>query len=432
MALSRVKTWGSELLTSSDLNAEINNILNNPISLISPLTGGLDWDGQTMTLDAAAATTLVSSAAISLNVTSGAKSGTPAAASGSILNFSAQTFTDSATAGSGTATSYAAYSLARPTLAATNASVTTTDAATFYIPNNVAAGTNETITNSWAMWIDAGNARFDDSVVVNGTTDSTSIATGSIQTDGGLGVTKALWVGGLANIAGAVTLQSTLDVTGAITGNVTGNCTGTSGSTTGNAATVTTNANLTGHVTSVGNAAVLGTFTLAQLNTAVSDGNATITLGTEQASTSGTSIDFTGIPAGVKRITIKFAGVSTNGTSNKLIQIGDVDGFEATTYLGSGAQIVDGASPGVTSYTTGFGIRSADAAGILHGTVVLDLENAAAFTWIASGTLSSSEAARVFIVSGSHSLSAELTQVRITTVNGSDAYDAGVINISYE
>jgi len=46
---------------------------------------------------------------------------------------------------------------------------------------------------------------------------------------------------------------------------------GSSGSTTGNAATVTTNANLTGHVTSVGNAASLGSFTVAQLSTALSD-----------------------------------------------------------------------------------------------------------------------------------------------------------------
>ena len=44
---------------------------------------------------------------------------------------------------------------------------------------------------------------------------------------------------------------------GPITGNVTGNTSGTSGSTTGNAATVTTNANLTGDVTSSGNAATL-------------------------------------------------------------------------------------------------------------------------------------------------------------------------------
>ena len=45
MALSRIKTWGAEVLTFSDLNAEFNNILNNPISLISPFTGNVDGDG---------------------------------------------------------------------------------------------------------------------------------------------------------------------------------------------------------------------------------------------------------------------------------------------------------------------------------------------------------------------------------------------------
>ena len=47
-----------------------------------------------------------------------------------------------------------------------------------------------------------------------------------------------------------------------------------------------------------------------------------ITSGTSQASTSGTSIDFTSIPSWVKRITLMFNGVSTNGTSNYQIQIG--------------------------------------------------------------------------------------------------------------
>jgi hypothetical protein len=68
-----------------------------------------------------------------------------------------------------------------------------------------------------------------------------------------------------------------LTVTGvnaAFTGNLTGDVAGTlNGSCTGNAATVTTNANLTGHITSVGNAAVLGSFTIAQLSTAISDAN---------------------------------------------------------------------------------------------------------------------------------------------------------------
>lgn len=45
MALSRIKTWVAEKLYASDLNAEFNNILNNALSLISPLTGNLNAGG---------------------------------------------------------------------------------------------------------------------------------------------------------------------------------------------------------------------------------------------------------------------------------------------------------------------------------------------------------------------------------------------------
>ncbi len=74
---------------------------------------------------------------------------------------------------------------------------------------------------------------------------------------------------------------------GPLTGNVTGNASGSSGSTTGNAATVTTNANLTGGVTSVGNAATV--VTNANLTGDVtSTGNAT-TLGTVAVAKGGTN-----------------------------------------------------------------------------------------------------------------------------------------------
>jgi hypothetical protein len=49
------------------------------------------------------------------------------------------------------------------------------------------------------------------------TTDSSSVSTGSIITAGGVGIAKALYVGTTANVAGAVTLQSTLGVTGITT-----------------------------------------------------------------------------------------------------------------------------------------------------------------------------------------------------------------------
>lgn len=154
----------AEVLSASDLNAEFNNILNNPVALWSPAAAAVDLDGQIITLDAAAATQVVSSAAISWNFTSGAKTGTPAT-TGSVANWSASTFTDNATAASGTAAAWVGTALQRPTLAATNALVTTTDAATHYIANAPLAGTNETITNAWALWVDAGNVRFDEDII---------------------------------------------------------------------------------------------------------------------------------------------------------------------------------------------------------------------------------------------------------------------------
>ena len=162
-----------------------------------------------------------------------------------------------------------------------------------------------------------------------------------------------------------------------------------------------------------------------------SKGRAPITLATEQASTSGTSIDFTSIPSGARRISICFVGVSSNGTSNKLIQIGSSGTPLTTTYLGSGALLAT-ATPDTSNYTTGFGIKSADAGNILHGTVTLTLENASTNTWTAAGVLGNSGAAVIFWSAGSVSLAAALDIVRITTVNGTDAYDAGAINITYE
>jgi hypothetical protein len=68
-------------------------------------------------------------------------------------------------------------------------------------------------------------------------------------------------------------------ITANLTGNVTGNVSGSSGSTTGNAATVTTNANLTGEVTSVGNAAAIATTSAAggHIITALTNNGGTLT-----------------------------------------------------------------------------------------------------------------------------------------------------------
>lgn len=194
MALARVKTWSAgEVLTASDLNTEVNNILNNALTLISPLTGALDLDGFALTVDAAAVTTLQSTAAVALSYITGSKAGTPGS-TGSMANFSAHTFTDSATAGAGTATSYTGFSIQRPTLAATNAGVVTTDAATLYVANSPAAGTNETITNAYALWVDNGTTRLDGDLTVGGNAAVTgnSTVTGNASVGGTLATTGVI------------------------------------------------------------------------------------------------------------------------------------------------------------------------------------------------------------------------------------------------
>lgn len=156
---------------------------------------------------------------------------------------------------------------------------------------------------------------------------------------------------------------------------------------------------------------------------------AAMTLGTP-TSASGASVDFTSIPAGTKRIVVNFSGISTNGTSNPLIELGDSGGIETSGYLGAGSQLAGGATS--ANYTTGFGIPSAAAAATIHGSITLTLMDSSSFLWAASGTLGLSNGATTYTVGGSKALSAELDTVRITTVGGTDTFDAGTFNILYE
>jgi hypothetical protein len=154
------------------------------------------------------------------------------------------------------------------------------------------------------------------------------------------------------------------------------------------------------------------------------------TSGTSQASTSGTSINFTGIPSWVKRITIMFKSVSTNGSSNWLVRLGTSSGIVSTGYLGSGAYV--GSVTGGANSTAGFILQIGSTAQVMHGTVVLCLQDSSSNSWVQNATLGDSSQAFIFLSAGSLTLASVLTQVRITTVNGTDAFDAGAINILYE
>jgi len=156
-----------------------------------------------------------------------------------------------------------------------------------------------------------------------------------------------------------------------------------------------------------------------------------LTSGTAIASTSGTAIDFTGIPSWVRRITVMFSGVSTNGSSHIQIQLGDSGGVETTGYLGTSTTI-QGTAAGTTAFTAGFGIRYDSAAGVRHGAITLSLLNSSTNAWVAAGVLATSDTAATIQTAGSKALSDVLDRVRITTVGGTDTFDAGVINLLWE
>ena len=188
----------------------------------------------------------------------------------------------------------------------------------------------------------------------------------------------------------------------------------------------------TGVTTSTGSGAVvLGTSPSISGAVLSSMASSVITSGTVVASTSGTSIDFTSIPSWVKRITIMFNGVSTNGTSINLIQIGDSGGIETTGYAGAGVSITS--TPGAisASQTTGFGIGGNNAAAnTKNGSAVLTLMDTN--LWVINGQFGFGSEARTDFTAGSKTLSATLDRVRVTTVTGTNTFDAGSINILYE
>ena len=175
------------------------------------------------------------------------------------------------------------------------------------------------------------------------------------------------------------------------------------------------------------------TLTSPTITGATWSGASVITSGTAVASTSGTSVNFTGIPSWVKRITVMFNGVSTSGTSAIQTQIGG--GSIETTGYNSVAGVVTGGYAGATgaaNATTGFLMEynSQTAAMLMSGHLVIT--NISGNIWIASGIFGASVIPTMFLYAGNKTTSSTLDRVRITTVNGTDTFDAGSINILYE
>jgi hypothetical protein len=159
-----------------------------------------------------------------------------------------------------------------------------------------------------------------------------------------------------------------------------------------------------------------------------------INRGTERATTSGTAIDFTGIPAGVRRITINLNAVSTNGSNRMLLQIG-AGSIANSGYSSNAGSIGNGANNTNSSgsVTSGFVLHGYAAVAAQNSIGSITLVNISGNTWICSAILADGTAAvSVHISGGVISLGGVLDRVRLTNVGGADTFDAGAINIFWE
>lgn len=237
----------------------------------------------------------------------------------------------------------------------------------------------------------------------SGTTDPSADPTNYAQVNG----TGDVSTSGTQTINGAKTFSSTI-----------------TGSISGNAATATT-------ANTVVDGGISTTAKLANSIVTPVKLSQPLTLGTAVNTTSGTAIDFTSIPSWVKRITVMFNGVSTNGTSSLQVQLG-AGSITTTGYLArcTSVSTAVGNSTSGSTFNTGFALLSNTAAGSTIGNI--SLMNVSGNIWVASGTLQQEGASTTLSVAGNITLSGALDRIRLTTVNGTDTFDAGSINILYE
>jgi hypothetical protein len=184
-----------------------------------------------------------------------------------------------------------------------------------------------------------------------------------------------------------------------------------------------------------GNPAAVATGTLGNVLTSAGAGapptmSMPSTITSDTSVGTGNSYDITGIPAGVRCVHVLFEGVSTASTSEILVQLGDAGGIETSGYVSTGSHLTNGSVVGTSGSTAGFIVQYHGASHSLTGVMDLYLKDAGNFTWVSSHN---AIVATTISLSGAgvKSLSAALTQIRITTVNGSQAFDAGTVALQY-
>jgi len=153
-----------------------------------------------------------------------------------------------------------------------------------------------------------------------------------------------------------------------------------------------------------------------------------ITSGTAVATTSGTSVDFTGIPSYAKRITIILNGVSTNSSNTFLVQVGD-GSIVTTGYKTTRGQITTSTAVAQAN-TTAIAFWAPSSSTSAHfGNIVLT--TVGSNIWVSSFAVGQGTEVAASYGGGGITLSGALDRFRLTTTGG-DTFDAGSVNILYE
>lgn len=164
---------------------------------------------------------------------------------------------------------------------------------------------------------------------------------------------------------------------------------------------------------------------------------AKIVRATLQNTTSGVAVGFTGIPSWVKRITMLFNEISSTGTSGYMVQIGS-GSYVTTGYTGFGlfAPSSGASAVGTGGATNAFSIGGVNTAAMtMSGTIILCNITGNTWSYFSTATRNGGTAVQNGFQNFTAlplTLSGALDRIQILTVNGTDTFDAGSVNIFYE
>lgn len=153
-----------------------------------------------------------------------------------------------------------------------------------------------------------------------------------------------------------------------------------------------------------------------------------LTLATAVATTSGTAVDFTGIPSWAKRITVMFNEVSFASLQGMLVQIGDSGGIETSGYVSTSINLDNAGGSSGGSNTSGF--NWAQSASVMLYTGLMSIVNVSGNLWVSSH-IGKVDTIRISSGGGSKTLSDALDRIRITGISGG-TFNGGSVNIMYE